>query len=115
MSYVIRSTSVRPIFSCLCSVLEINACHYVLFLLAIVLSVNLLVTTSDYPFDYPFGIFKPFILYLQLHSLHVFSLNKLQDINTKQLFTLVCKFYKVCSKTIMNNSEQKVSVFVTLL
>ena len=48
------------IFSFLCSVLQIIVCPFVLFLLAMVVSV--LRFMSD---DYPFGIFKLFLTYIQ--------------------------------------------------
>ena len=63
------------IFSFMCSVLQIVVCHFVLFLLAIVLSV-LRFTDSDYPF----GIFKLFLDVQFLDLTHVDnSITKLQD------------------------------------
>jgi len=48
--------SCYSIFSCLCSVLSIIVCPFVLLRLSIVLSVLLFTA-----FNYPYGIFKPFL------------------------------------------------------
>ena len=62
------------ICSFLCSVLQIAVCPFVLFLLAIVLSVPLRFTDSDYPF----GIFTLFLAINQkfILCLHIYCLIK---------------------------------------
>ena len=87
-SPVLRGGSRFLIFSFMCNSLQIIACPFILFLLAIVLSVLLRFTASDYPFgiyklllaivlsvllrftasDYPSGIYNLFLGTVNLHN-----------------------------------------------
>jgi len=70
--------------------LLIVVCPFVLFLLAIVLSVLLRYTDSDYPF----GIFKPFLTsFMDTHSLC--DQNAIMHVSNTPTPNPNCKLYKI--------------------
>ena len=108
--------SCYSIFSFMCNVLQIVVCPCVLFLLVIVLSVLLRITDSDYPF----GIFKLFLLklvntmrfwnnlkqYISISLIIASSILNKRDDNQK---CITRKMYNVCITQFQDISVHKTS------